>query len=364
MQNVSKQFAGGVRALDGLSLEVADGERITVVGPSGSGKSTLLRVIAGLESPSGGEIVIGDRRVNGLPPRGRDVAMAFQSPALFPHLSVRANLAFAGRLRKLPKAELQSRIADAARLLGIESLLDRRPDGLSGGERQRVALGRVLVRGAACNLLDEPLAHLDIPLALQLRTCLLEIHAQRPTTTLHVTHDQQEALALGDRVLVLAAGQARQLGAPREIFQRPADRFVASFFGAPGMQFFEGRLVGEGDCVWLEAGAVRLPIDPGSLGARLENGAMIVAGVRPTAISLANGHATDGACAAVVKLVEQDPRRTLCYLETRDGQKLIAETPVNDFRASDWPAIGAEAAIRIDTSAMHFFEPGERGKRL
>lgn len=246
LENISKTFPGGVRAVDGLSLEVADGEFLVVVGPSGSGKSTLLRLLAGLERLSGGSISFDVRRIDSLPPRRRDVSMAFQSPALYPHLSVRENIAFPLRMRKTAAAETAERVAAVAEPLRIAGLLDRRPNELSGGERQRVALGRALVRDANCLLLDEPFAHLDGPLREQVRLDLLEIHRRRPTTTICVTHDQNDALLLGHRLVVMAAGKLQQVGPPLEIYDAPANRFVAGFFGSPPMQFLEGALEGTG----------------------------------------------------------------------------------------------------------------------
>ncbi len=284
-ENLSKNFPGGVRALDQFSLDVADGEFVVVVGPSGSGKSTLLRLVAGLEQATAGTILIGDRVVNDLAPRHRDVAMAFQHPALYPHLNVRENLAFPLRLRKLPRAEIDKRVNAVAEQLSIAPLLDRKPAAISGGERQRVALGRVLVREARCNLFDEPLAHLDRPLVEQLQTCLLELHRRRPTTTLFVTHDQQEALMLAQRVVVLAEGRIQQVAPPIEIYDHPANRFVAGFIGSPPMNFLEGQLIANEDRLHFVSGAIRIPLD-GSRADQLRKraGSLIVLGIRPQAI--------------------------------------------------------------------------------
>ena len=230
IQHATKQFSGGVTALDDVSLSIGDGELVTLVGPSGSGKTTLLRSIAGLERLDRGTIRLGERSLNGLSPCDRDVAMIFQQPALYPHLTVSQNIAFPLRMRGDVKATIQDRVDRAAQMLGIVTLLDRRPHELSGGQAQRVALARALVRKPKCLLLDEPLSNLDAPMRLELRSQLKSLHAASPIATLHVTHDQDEALALGSRVAVLDQGRLQQFGTPDEIVRQPANEFVAQFF--------------------------------------------------------------------------------------------------------------------------------------
>jgi multiple sugar transport system ATP-binding protein len=361
LENLTKNFPGGLRALDQFSLDMPDGEFVVVVGPSGSGKSTLLRLVAGLEQASAGTIRIGDRVVNDLAPRHRDVAMAFQHPALYPHLSVRENLAFPLRLRKLSHAEIDARVQSIAGQLSIAPLLDRKPAAISGGERQRVALGRVLVREAQCNLFDEPLAHLDRPLVEQLQTCLLELHRRRPTTTLFVTHDQQEALMLAQRVVVLAEGRIQQVAPPIEIYDHPVNRFVAGFIGSPAMNFLDGRLVAEEGRLWFVSGAIRIPLD-GLQSERLRQraGSSIVAGIRPQAIGEVTSVDAAGArhqITAVVRLSDVRGDRVFHRIETKDGQALIALGADHTLLPPN-----CEQVFRIDTHQMHIFEPGSFGQ--
>jgi sn-glycerol 3-phosphate transport system ATP-binding protein len=255
---VSKVFPGGTVALSDLSLEVADGEFMILVGPSGCGKTTALRCVAGLERPTSGRILIGDRVVNDVSPRDRDIAMVFQNYALYPHMNVYKNLAFGLKQRKTPKAEIDRRVREVSRMLGLEELLKRRPAQLSGGQRQRVAMGRALVREPKAFLLDEPLSNLDAKLRVQMRAELKRVHARLRITTIYVTHDQVEAMTLGDRIAVLSAGKLQQLGAPQEVYDRPANLFVAGFIGSPPMNLLRGRALGgtitAGDLVFQRAG--------------------------------------------------------------------------------------------------------------
>ena len=288
--------------------------------------------------------------------------MAFQHPALYPHLSVRQNLAFPLRLRKLPRAEIDARVRSIAGQLSIAPLLDRKPAAISGGERQRVALGRVLMREAQCNLFDEPLAHLDRPLVEQLQTCLLELHRRRPTTTLFVTHDQQEALVLAHRVVVLAEGRIQQVAPPIEIYEHPANRFVAGFIGSPAMNFLDGRLLGEEGRLWFVGGVIRIPLD-GSRSERLSKraGAPIVAGIRPQAIHEANSVDAAGDSShpitAIVRLSEVQGDRVFHRIETKDGRALIALGATHILLSPN-----REQAFRIDAHQMHFFESGNYGR--
>jgi len=360
LDNISKQFPG-VLAVDGVSLDVGDGEFIVLVGPSGSGKSTLLRLVAGLETSSGGAIRFDGKRIDSLPPRRRDVAMAFQTPALYPHLSVRDNLAFPLRMRKFPAADIGKRVAATAEPLRIATLLDRWPGELSGGERQRVALGRALVRDARCLLLDEPFAHLDGTLREQVRLDLLEIHRRRPTTTLCVTHDQHDALLLGHRVAVLAAGKLQQVGPPLEIYDRPANRFVAGFFGAPPMHFLDGRIEAENECLCFVAGMIRLRV-PDSTAAKLKSriDAPIVLGLRPEAIRFANPNEINGqSITATVRISEVLGDRVFHRIETTDGQSLIVQGTRQAPSLSEVPH-----TFCADPAAMHFFAPGAFGEVL
>ncbi len=243
LHHVTKSFASGKSALDAIDLVIREGERVAVLGPSGSGKTTLLRLIAGLETLTSGMIRIDGRDMDGVPPYRRDVAMVFQSPALYPHLNVFANMAFSLKPRRVPRSERQTRVAAVATMLGVQDLLNRRPAGLSGGERQRVALGRAVVRRPRILLLDEPFSGLDLPLRTALREEVLELHQRFGSTLVHVTHDQGEALSLGQRIAVLDQGRLIQFGPPREIYESPANRFVASFVGNPGMNLLPCEVV-------------------------------------------------------------------------------------------------------------------------
>jgi multiple sugar transport system ATP-binding protein len=259
LRNVVKSYGGHFQVVHGIDLEVADEEFVVLVGPSGCGKSTTLRMIAGLEDITGGEILIGDEVVNDLPARRRDIAMVFQNYALYPHLTVFENMAFGLRLRKLPEDEIRSSVAEAARILGLESLLDRHPRALSGGQRQRVAMGRAIVRKPKLFLFDEPLSNLDAKLRMQMRGEIKRVHQAIRTTTIYVTHDQVEAMTLADRVVVMNAGRIEQIAAPQELYAAPASRFVATFIGSPGMNVLPAKLVAEA----------------GRLVAELENGSRV-----------------------------------------------------------------------------------------
>ncbi|MBA2596618.1 MAG: ATP-binding cassette domain-containing protein, partial [Chloroflexia bacterium] len=242
-QNVTKMYGGNpTPAVNDLSMEVEDQEFLVLVGPSGCGKSTAMRMVAGLEEISGGQIVIGDRVVNDLPPKDRDVAMVFQSYALYPHMSVYDNLAYPLKLRKVPKVERDERVREAARTLDIEQFLDRKPKALSGGQRQRVALGRAIVRNADVFLMDEPLSNLDAKLRVQTRAELIKLHDRVNTTTIYVTHDQVEAMTMGDRIAVMSLGLLQQLDTPQNLYDTPANKFVAGFIGSPSMNFVDVQL--------------------------------------------------------------------------------------------------------------------------
>jgi multiple sugar transport system ATP-binding protein len=272
LDNVSKTYPGGVTAVANLDLSVAEGEFLVLVGPSGCGKSTTLRMIAGLEDVTRGTISIGGRVVDRLPPKDRDVAMVFQNYALYPHLSVFDNMAFGLRRRKTPKAEIGRRVAWAAEMLGIEGLLRRKPHALSGGQRQRVALGRAIVRRPKVFLFDEPLSNLDARLRADTRAELKRLHRKLATTTIYVTHDQEEAMTLGERIVVMRGGRAEQCGPPLDVYSRPANRFVAGFIGTPAMNLIEGQLQEDaGGQLWFELPSVRIPLpDVGCVLARTD----------------------------------------------------------------------------------------------
>jgi multiple sugar transport system ATP-binding protein len=273
LDNVSKVFSGGVRAVDDVSLKIHSGEFLVLVGPSGCGKSTLLRMIAGLERLTGGAISIGERDVTDLPPRARDVAMVFQSYALYPHMTVRQNLGYGLKVRKTSKHEIRERVEGAAKLLGLEDLLDRKPAALSGGQRQRVAMGRAIVREPQAFLMDEPLSNLDAKLRVSMRAQLGALHSRLATTTIYVTHDQIEAMTLGQRVAVMREGRIQQVDTPQELYARPANLFVAAFIGSPAMNLVEAEIA-DGT---LRFGGYAIPL------AGAPPAGAVIAGIRPEA---------------------------------------------------------------------------------
>jgi multiple sugar transport system ATP-binding protein len=244
LKHLDKKYSNGFHAVQDVNLDIADGEFVVLVGPSGCGKSTTLRMVAGLEEATGGEIYIGDRLVNQVPPGDRDIAMVFQNYALYPHMTVRENMAFGLKMRRTPKAEIKTRVDEAAHILSIEALLDRRPRELSGGQRQRVALGRAIVREPKVFLFDEPLSNLDAKLRVQMRAEIARLHRRLKTTVIYVTHDQVEAMTLGDRIVLMDRGVIQQVDTPMKIYRRPANRFVASFIGSPAMNFIPGEVRG------------------------------------------------------------------------------------------------------------------------
>jgi multiple sugar transport system ATP-binding protein len=277
LEQVTKEFSGGVRAVDDVSLEIASGEFLVLVGPSGCGKSTLLRMIAGLEEVTGGEIVIGDRKVTHLSPRDRDVAMVFQNYALYPHLTVAKNLAYGLRVRGTPKPEIARRVQEVAVMLGLEDLLERRPSALSGGQRQRVAMGRAMVREPRAFLMDEPLSNLDAKLRVDMRAQLARLHAELQVTTVYVTHDQVEAMTLGQRVAVMRDGKIQQVDRPQHLYKRPANLFVAAFIGSPPMNLVEADVVDGA----VEFAGTRVPL------ARTLPPGRVILGIRPQDLEVA-----------------------------------------------------------------------------
>jgi len=339
----------GRPALEELSLAVNDGEFFVLLGPSGCGKTTALRCIAGLDEPSAGEVLIGERDVTRLDPAARDVAMVFQTHALYPHLTVRRNIAFGLEVRRVPSAEIARRVQQAADRLGLGTLLDRRPGELSGGERQRVALGRALVREPQVFLLDEPLSHLEPTLRAELRAELLELHRALHTTVVYVTHDQIEAMTMGQRIAVLERGRLRQVATPAELYGRPADVFVARFIGSPGMNILRGRGRGTGDDGGVvDCGAFSIPV---SLE-RYEG--EIYLGVRPEHVSLV---APDqGIGAADVRGVEPLGPDTLVRLDG-GGEPLVARVHgIPDLRPGD------RVGVKLDRRQLHLFDAA--GARL
>jgi ABC-type sugar transport system ATPase subunit len=302
LQDVRKEFAGGVVAVDDISLTIREGEFMVLVGPSGCGKTTLLRSIGGLEKVTGGTIRIGDRDVTRLEPADRDLAMVFQNYALYPHMTVRKNLGYGLRVRKTPKKEIERRVAEATRLLGLDGLLDRRPGQLSGGQMQRVAMGRAIVREPAAFLMDEPLSNLDAKLRVATRAEIQKLQKRLGTTTVYVTHDQVEAMTMGDRIAVMSGGRIKQLGTPKEVYESPANVFVASFVGSPAMNLVPAPTVDAG-------------------------GAGLIAGFRPEHVEPANGSAGDSVTFnGQIEAIEYLGEEQLVHVRVGD-QVVLAKLP-------------------------------------
>jgi len=316
LRSIVKEYDGGVQAVKGIELEIADHEFVVLVGPSGCGKSTTLRMIAGLEEITGGEIWIGGDVVNDVPPRDRDIAMVFQNYALYPHMSVFENMAFGLKLRKFPKDEIKRRVDDAARMLDITPLLDRKPRALSGGQRQRVAMGRAIVRNPKVFLFDEPLSNLDAKLRVQMRTEIKKVHQLVPTTTVYVTHDQVEAMTLADRVVVMNHGIIEQVGAPQQLYHHPATRFVAGFIGSPAMNFLPVRMIDEGGLKVQLGDGTKLAVPPERVARYSPHkGKTMTLGIRPEHLTETHGTEKPGVqlMQAPVDVVEPMGMETLVH---------------------------------------------------
>lgn len=348
IRQVSKHF-GNVHVLDGLDLSIADGEFVVLVGPSGCGKTTLLRMIAGLEAVSGGQIFIGDKDVTWVQPKDRDIAMVFQSYALYPHMVVAENMSFGLRITGTPKAEIDARVAGAARMLKIEHLLARKPRELSGGQRQRVAMGRAIVRRPSLYLFDEPLSNLDAQLRTSMRTEIKRMHLSEKKTVVYVTHDQIEALTLADRIVAMNKGEIQQIGSPDELYNRPASVFVASFIGSPAMSFLAGTLAGAaGEAVTLDGAGV-LPLPAGWRGVKAASGTQVLFGLRPEAFV----YAPDGAEFGLdVKINVIEPCGAEVYVIGEvAGQEVTARC-----RPGSVPALGSVARFAVAGDQIHLFD--------
>jgi multiple sugar transport system ATP-binding protein len=356
-EGVEKIFAGGSRALARFDLTIEDGERMVVVGPSGCGKSTVLRLLAGLEEPSAGRLRIGDRVVNDLSSQERNVAMVFQDYALYPHMTVRANLAFPLKMRRLSRTETEAKISGVAEMLDLGSLLDRLPKQLSGGQRQRVAMGRALVREPSVFLLDEPLSNLDARLRGQVRAEIAELQRRTGTTMLYVTHDQSEAMTLGDRVAVLQGGVLQQVATPRELYERPANVFVASFVGSPPMNVFPAEIAAEvaaGDGLVLRFGEQRLPLSRALATGSLPPDGAIRAGIRPEAFRVASSEDTAAALKVRVEGIEWLGHETLAHVRVGGGADAISL--VVRLTGMQPLAVGEDLGLEVDASAIHLFD--------
>jgi multiple sugar transport system ATP-binding protein len=355
IRKVVKMYEGDVQAVKGIDLEIADHEFVVLVGPSGCGKSTTLRMIAGLEEISAGEIAIGGEVVNDIPPRDRDIAMVFQNYALYPHMSVFDNMAFGLKLRKFSKDEIKKRVDEAARILDITPLLDRKPKALSGGQRQRVAMGRAIVRNPKVFLFDEPLSNLDAKLRVQMRTEIKLVHQKVNTTTVYVTHDQVEAMTLADRVVVMNHGVIEQVGPPQELYHNPATRFVAGFIGSPAMNFLPCRVVQNGDGLAVKVDdKTTLPI-PAARKDRYgpyKDRAMTL-GIRPEHLTELKEDAKPGfeRMEALVDVVEPMGMETMVHFHT-SGEPLCARIAPNAYAAPN-----EVLPLSVDMNNMHLLDP-------
>jgi multiple sugar transport system ATP-binding protein len=379
LDGVSKRFPDGFEAVKDMNLEVRDGEFVILVGPSGCGKSTALRMIAGLEDITEGELRIGETVVNQLAPKDRDIAMVFQNYALYPHMTVRENMAFPLKLAKTPKDEIDGKVEEAARILDLTQHLDRRPANLSGGQRQRVAMGRAIVRDPKAFLMDEPLSNLDAKLRVQMRTEVARIQSQLGTTTVYVTHDQTEAMTLGDRVAVMRSGVLQQVGSPADLYGDPINLFVAGFIGSPAMNFMPAKL--RGDSVQLPMGEVRVTGDGRERLGDANGDRSVIAGIRPESFEDASLVASDvrdrgTAFKTKIDLVESMGAEQYAYfrvqaqgIESDELRELAedagtAEVPssgegqvVARLDAASKITRGQEAELWLDSSKLHFFDP-------
>jgi multiple sugar transport system ATP-binding protein len=379
LRDITKRYPDGFEAVKHMDLDIADGEFMILVGPSGCGKSTALRMIAGLEDISEGEMVIGDEVVNQKAPKDRDIAMVFQNYALYPHMTVRENMGFALKLAKVDEAEIDKKVMEAAKILDLEQHLDRKPANLSGGQRQRVAMGRAIVRDPSAFLMDEPLSNLDAKLRVQMRTEVSRIQQRLGTTTVYVTHDQTEAMTLGDRVAVMRSGVLQQVDTPKELYNNPVNLFVAGFIGSPAMNFFPGTL--EGDGVNVPFG--KLPLTDATRRASEGGGGgrEVLVGIRPEdfedAELVGDRHAQGFEFEAQVELTESMGSEVYAYFSYEGGgaQSAELEELAADSGASEIPSSGQEgqavarlnpatkieqgqrARLSVDTSKIHMFDP-------
>jgi len=346
-RQVTKRY-GDLEVIHGIDLDVADGEFIVIVGPSGCGKSTLLRMVAGLETISGGEISIGDRVVNALEPKDRDIAMVFQNYALYPHMSVYGNMAYGLKIRGMSKADIDTRVKRAAEILELGPLLERKPRQLSGGQRQRVAMGRAIVREPAVFLFDEPLSNLDAKLRVQMRFEIQKLHRRLGTTSLYVTHDQVEAMTLAQRMVVMNAGRAEQIGTPMEVYQNPATVFVAGFIGSPAMNFIDGRSMDDGRIQLDGSGVLIVPKAPAA-------GKKITVGIRPE--HLTPSKPSEANLVGSVEVIEALGADTLLHVAVA-GRTIIARLPAGT------PAeVGEPIALAADRDRIYMFD-ADTGARV
>ncbi len=350
LDNVSKKYPDGFEAVKDLSLEIADGEFVILVGPSGCGKSTALRIIAGLEDLSEGELKIGGEVVNQKAPKDRDIAMVFQNYALYPHMTVGENMGFALKLAKVDQGEIDRKVNEAAKILDLDQHLDRKPANLSGGQRQRVAMGRAIVRNPAAFLMDEPLSNLDAKLRVQTRAEIARLHQRLGTTTVYVTHDQVEAMTMGDRIAVMRDGLLQQVGTPQDLYDNPVNIFVAGFIGSPSMNFATTR--SEGKDLMLGSAKLELAGEQARAADSRPDGANVLIGFRPEHIELANGQATDAVrFPAKVDVVEYLGNEELVHAQA-EGNDIVALLP-SDKRVK----VGDTVQLAVPMDKLHIFDP-------
>jgi multiple sugar transport system ATP-binding protein len=343
----ARKAYGGAQVLHGVSVDIADGEFVVLVGPSGCGKSTLLRMIAGLESITGGEIAIDKRVVNNVPPKERDIAMVFQNYALYPHMTVADNMGFSLKLKNAPKDEITQKVRKAADILGLAPYLERYPRQLSGGQRQRVAMGRAIVRNPKVFLFDEPLSNLDAKLRVAMRAEVKQLHQRLKTTTIYVTHDQIEAMTMADKIVVMNDGNVEQIGAPLDLYDRPRNRFVAGFIGSPAMNFINGRITGT---AFEAEGGIKLPVNG---AAQTSAGRSVALGVRPEHLVLGD----DGIKCQVI-VVEPTGSEVQVNARAANGDEIVAV-----FRERHTFSPGETISLKPQAGAMHLFD-GESGLRI
>ena len=354
----ARKSFGSLEILHGVSVDIADGEFVVLVGPSGCGKSTTLRMIAGLEEISGGDIAIGGDVVNDVPPKDRDIAMVFQNYALYPHMNVYENMSFGLKLKRTPKGEIDQRVKQAAQILDITELLDRKPKQLSGGQRQRVALGRAIVRKPAVFLFDEPLSNLDAKLRVQMRAEISTLQKRLQTTTVYVTHDQVEAMTMGDRMAVMSKGELQQVGTPLEVYEQPANLFVASFIGTPPMNFVPATLGDAGTTV--TASGFRMPVPQAFRAAAAgRDGLKVVLGIRPENVREASREGGGATVPVTAKVEFVEPLGHEVIVHGRIGDELVV-AKVDPHRS---PQIGSTIELVIETEAAHLFDAATE-KRL
>jgi multiple sugar transport system ATP-binding protein len=353
LQGIYKRYPNGFEAVKNVNLDIKDREFVVLVGPSGCGKSTTLRMIAGLEEISEGELYIGDRLVNHVAPKDRDIAMVFQNYALYPHMTVFDNMAFGLKLRKVKKDEIKKRVHEAAKILDIEHLLNRKPKALSGGQRQRVALGRAIVREPQVFLMDEPLSNLDAKLRVQMRAEISKLHERLNATIIYVTHDQTEAMTMGDRIVVMKDGVIQQNGSPDEIYHHPNNMFVAGFIGSPSMNFIKGKVVENGGALRFESETVKIAIPNHKTQVLKDKGYVgksVVLGIRPQDI-LSEGN-EKMAFTSKVQVIENMGSEKYLYMVGDENRDIIARV---DARIS--PALYSSVTLYMDPEKIHFFDP-------